>query len=173
MEALQSGDLPSARKLFERVVQLAPKSAPAHNSLGWVLAAQGSLEEAVQHYHLALKLDPDFVLAHLNLASALAGRGDFEDGVSDPPATGFCRGAHDISLGTPTTRRCGRCCRGIPSGDGDCETKNGRAGGAVCHELREAAFSTPATLKERSVSCKPQSALRRTMHRPIIGWGWR
>ena len=41
MIALQQGDLAAARAAFERVVRLAPNSPEGHNSLGWVLLAQG------------------------------------------------------------------------------------------------------------------------------------
>ena len=43
MSALQKGDLVSARADFEKVVRLAPKSPEGHNSLGWVLLAQGEI----------------------------------------------------------------------------------------------------------------------------------
>src|ERR1700752_1237774 len=40
MQALQHGDLFGAQAAFERVLRLAPSSAEAHNSLGWVLLAE-------------------------------------------------------------------------------------------------------------------------------------
>src|ERR1700736_1324338 len=41
MSALMKGDLVLARASFEKVLQLAPSSPEAHNSLGWVMMAQG------------------------------------------------------------------------------------------------------------------------------------
>src|SRR5882724_3439345 len=39
MQSLQQGDLSAAESAFEKVLRLAPSSAEAHNSLGWVLLA--------------------------------------------------------------------------------------------------------------------------------------
>src|SRR5580692_11458524 len=66
MSALQQGDLISARAAFEKVVRLAPKSPEGHNSLGWVLLAQGEVNAAIAQFQTAVKLNPDFALAHLN-----------------------------------------------------------------------------------------------------------
>src|SRR5207249_10439422 len=50
MSALQKGDLVSARADFEKVVRLAPNSPEGHNSLGWVLLAQGEIDSAIVHF---------------------------------------------------------------------------------------------------------------------------
>src|SRR6267154_804857 len=71
MSALQRGDLVSARADFEKVVRLAPNSPEGHNSLGWVLLAQGEIDSAIVHFQTALKLNPDFARAHLNFSGAL------------------------------------------------------------------------------------------------------
>ncbi len=42
---------------------------------GWVLARQGKLAEAIEHYQRALSLRPGFPEAHSNLRSALARQG--------------------------------------------------------------------------------------------------
>jgi len=72
MKAVQSGDLKGARVAFERAVKQAPRSPEAHNSLGWVLTADGQTAEAIAHLETALRLKPDFLEAHINLASAFA-----------------------------------------------------------------------------------------------------
>src|SRR5712692_6975915 len=46
LAALQKGDLVTARAAFEKVVRLAPQSPEGHNSLGWVLLAQGEIDAA-------------------------------------------------------------------------------------------------------------------------------
>src|SRR5215467_3348508 len=56
LTALQRGDLSTARTAFETVVNAAPNSPEGHNSLGWVLANQGQLDQAIVHYQTALKL---------------------------------------------------------------------------------------------------------------------
>src|SRR5207302_1016856 len=72
----QKGDLVSARADFEKVVRLAPNSPEGHNSLGWVLLAQGEIDSAIVHFRAAVKLNPDFALAHMNFSSALSRKGD-------------------------------------------------------------------------------------------------
>jgi len=57
-------------------VRLAPKSPEGHNSLGWVLLAQGEIDSAIVHFRSAVKLSPDFALAHMNFSSALVRKGD-------------------------------------------------------------------------------------------------
>src|SRR6266436_4773206 len=47
MSALQNGDLSGARAAFEKVLRLAPQSPEGHNSLGWVLLAQGEIDPAI------------------------------------------------------------------------------------------------------------------------------
>src|SRR6266404_1980222 len=72
LRSLQKGDLAAARAAFEKVVQLAPNAAEAHNSLGWVLLKTGHPDEAAAQLRTAVKLKPDFMEAHINLANALA-----------------------------------------------------------------------------------------------------
>jgi len=72
MSALHKGDLASARTAFERVLRLAPQSPEGHNSLGWVLLAQGEVDAAIAHFRTAVKLNPEFAQAHMNLANAFA-----------------------------------------------------------------------------------------------------
>ena len=44
---------------WERIIQIDPRNAKAHNNLAVAYEAMGRLEEAEKHYKLALELDPD------------------------------------------------------------------------------------------------------------------
>ena len=48
VEALKQGDFPSAKEKFSEAAKLAPSSAEAHNSLGFVLLLTNDLEAAAQ-----------------------------------------------------------------------------------------------------------------------------
>src|ERR1700722_10294388 len=74
--ALQQGDLATAKADFVKVVAIQPRSAEAHNSLGWVLLAQKQIDPAIAQFGAALDLRPDFFQAHMNLASAYLAKGD-------------------------------------------------------------------------------------------------
>ena len=60
MQALQQGDLSAAETAFKKVLRLAPGSAEAHNSLGWVLLAQEKTGPAIREFQVAVKRKPDF-----------------------------------------------------------------------------------------------------------------
>ena len=49
-----------------------PENSIAQNNLGIALAAQGRVDEAIQHFDRALRLNPDDAKAHNNLGKALA-----------------------------------------------------------------------------------------------------
>ena len=78
---MQRGDLAGARAAFEKVLRLVPNSPEGHNSLGWVLLAQGQTEEAIVHFRAALRAKPAFAQAHINLSNALVQKGDHEGAV--------------------------------------------------------------------------------------------
>ncbi len=84
MQALQRGDLISARSSFEKVVRLAPRSPEGHNSLGWVLLAEGEIDSAISQFRTALRLNPGFVQAHINLCP----------GSGPPGSAGFGSASH-------------------------------------------------------------------------------
>src|SRR6202795_4749010 len=81
--ALQAGDLPGARRIFEHVVKIAQNSAAAHNSLGWVLLAQDDIAPAILQLQTAVKLEPGFAQARINLSNAYVRKGDAPLGLSE------------------------------------------------------------------------------------------
>jgi Tfp pilus assembly protein PilF len=62
-------------KLWAHALAIDPKSPTAHLNVGAVLADQGKLAEAIEHYRQALHFKPDYAFAHYNLGTALARRG--------------------------------------------------------------------------------------------------
>jgi Tfp pilus assembly protein PilF len=68
--------------LFTHALQVNPRSALAHNNMGFTLAEQGRLEEAIAHYQQALQLRPDFAYTHNNFGLALAHQGHLEAAIA-------------------------------------------------------------------------------------------
>lgn len=68
---LESGDAAEARKAYRRALELNPRHAEAHLSLGFLLQTEGCVEEAVAHYRRALRAEPKGALAAFNLGVAL------------------------------------------------------------------------------------------------------
>jgi Flp pilus assembly protein TadD len=64
-----------ARAAFQAALQLDPRLARAHNSLGVIAAREGKRDEAIQHWKQAVALDPRDYQTLFNLGSALAGLG--------------------------------------------------------------------------------------------------
>jgi predicted O-linked N-acetylglucosamine transferase (SPINDLY family) len=69
--ALDAGGDPIAQQHYLRALELEPRHAQAHNSLGCWLAARGRLEDAVPYFERALALQPDFFDGHNNLGFVL------------------------------------------------------------------------------------------------------
>lgn len=70
-DLVNRGDLAGALLSAEKGVELDAQSPEAHNLLGYVRAAQGQAEEALEHYRQAIALDETFVEAMLNAAEVL------------------------------------------------------------------------------------------------------
>ncbi len=76
--AEKRGDLSTARRQFEKVVQLAPDIAEGHSALGSVLLRLGQYTQAIRELTRALALKADDRSAQTNLAIAYEQSGDHE-----------------------------------------------------------------------------------------------
>lgn len=74
----EGGDLECALRECERIIQLAPELAEAHNLRGVILDELGRKEEAIAAYREAVRLDPTFREARENLDEATAETGKRE-----------------------------------------------------------------------------------------------
>ncbi len=70
-DLVTDGDFAAALKLAETALELDPDSPDAHNLLGYIHAAGGNPEKALEHYYRAIELDEFFVEAMLNAADLL------------------------------------------------------------------------------------------------------
>jgi len=70
-DLVNRGDLAGALISAEKGVELDGQSPEAHNLLGYIRAAQGQAEDALEHYRQAIALDETFVEAILNAAEVL------------------------------------------------------------------------------------------------------
>ena len=80
-EYLKANDLRGAERMYRKALEIKPDYADAHNSLGFVLAAQGRVDEAIAYFQKAIILRPDDELSHYNLGNVLAGRGQIDDAI--------------------------------------------------------------------------------------------
>lgn len=69
------GDLAGAALSARKCLELDEGSAEAHHLLGYVRAAEGHAEEALEHYRRAIDLDESFVEAMLDAAGLIVDRG--------------------------------------------------------------------------------------------------
>jgi predicted TPR repeat methyltransferase len=69
-QAIAGSDYPSAIALYERIVTVYPKSAPAWFRLGTVYLRTSQPELAQRAFEQALRADPNLSKAHANLALA-------------------------------------------------------------------------------------------------------
>jgi tetratricopeptide (TPR) repeat protein len=68
---IHRGDLSGARRSAEKSLELDAESPEAYNLLGYVHAAQGDHEAALENYRQAIALDDSFVEAMLNAVEVL------------------------------------------------------------------------------------------------------
>ena len=78
LQAIQKGELPTAVREFRLAVKYAPKSGPAHNSLGWAFLETGEVDRAAIEFRKAIALEPQFTEAYFNMARALERRNDLD-----------------------------------------------------------------------------------------------
>ncbi|MEG4500314.1 tetratricopeptide repeat protein [Microcoleus sp. F10-C6] len=67
--------------IYQKAIQLNPKSDAAYNYLGVSLHKQGKLEKAIAAYLQAIQLNPKNAQAHKNLAWTLQQQGKFEQAI--------------------------------------------------------------------------------------------
>jgi tetratricopeptide (TPR) repeat protein len=70
-DLVHRGDLRGAQLSAEKSLEVDPQAPEAHNLLGYVKAAQGHAEDALELYRTAIALDDTFVEAMLNAAEVL------------------------------------------------------------------------------------------------------
>jgi tetratricopeptide (TPR) repeat protein len=70
-DLIHRGDLTGAQRSAEKSLELDSEAPEAHNLLGYVSAALGNHEAAIEHYRQAIALDDSFVEAMLNAAEVL------------------------------------------------------------------------------------------------------
>lgn len=70
------GLYPDVKSSCERILELDPDQAVAHNALAWILQDSGRHAEAGEHYRAAIRLQPDFATAHYNFGVYHAELGD-------------------------------------------------------------------------------------------------
>jgi hypothetical protein len=66
-----AGRAEEAEKQYNEAIRLNPRSAVAHRNLGFLLASQGRLDEAINHWQSSLILDPSNSQARAALSQAL------------------------------------------------------------------------------------------------------
>lgn len=70
-DRMARGDLAGARLSAEKSLEIAESSPEAHNLIGYVCAAEGRADEALEHYRQAIDHDESYVEAMLNAAEVL------------------------------------------------------------------------------------------------------
>ncbi len=80
---LNRGDLPGARRAFERSLEIYPDHVLAHTNLGIVLQREGRLDDALAAFREALRILPEFAFAHLNLGRLYEQRGEASEALRE------------------------------------------------------------------------------------------
>jgi tetratricopeptide (TPR) repeat protein len=81
-QCVAQGAWADAVTLYERALQLKPRNADAHNSLGAALCRLGRYAEAETHLRESMRIKPNFADPHTNLGNVLRVTGRFEEGES-------------------------------------------------------------------------------------------
>ena len=68
--------------LFEHAINVTTNNYLAHDNLGNVLAQQGKIDEAINHYDTALRIKSNSANTHNNLAVALLGLGRIDEAIA-------------------------------------------------------------------------------------------
>lgn len=70
-DLVSRGDLAGAMVSAQKSLEIDGQSPEAHNLVGYIFAAEGHADEALEHYKQAIELDEGFVEAMLNAAEVL------------------------------------------------------------------------------------------------------
>ena len=74
-------DWRDAFTLWSKTVKTAPRSARAHNNLGFEYAERGRFDKAVDEYRQAIDIDNDFASPHNNLGQIYYERGEIDNAI--------------------------------------------------------------------------------------------
>jgi tetratricopeptide (TPR) repeat protein len=98
-ELVSQGDLNGAMASAEQTLELDGDSPDAHNLIGYIHAANGNLELALEHYRQAIELDEHYLEAMLNAAELLIHPlGNFDEAIRMlDQALENCQTADDIA----------------------------------------------------------------------------
>jgi tetratricopeptide (TPR) repeat protein len=80
-EFLKADDFAGAERQCRKALELNPKNATVHFTLGVALARQGKLDEAIRHFSEAISLEPGYVDAHYSLGQAIARQGKSDEAI--------------------------------------------------------------------------------------------
>ena len=89
----------NSETLWNHTLECTSRNSVAHNNLGYVLAGDGQIDEAIGHYRKALEIEPDYAEAHNNLGGILAA----SDGSTRPSPSTARPWKSSPTLPTPTT----------------------------------------------------------------------
>jgi len=80
-EFLKADDFTGAERQCRKALELNPKNATVHFTLGVALARQEKLDEAIRHFSEAISLEPGYVDAHYSLGQAMARQGKSDEAI--------------------------------------------------------------------------------------------
>ena len=83
LSSRQLGVWKNTRTLFQHAADVIPDNYMAITVLGSLFAAEGQLEEAMDHYQQALRLKPNYPEAHFFLGNALDKKGKLDDAIAE------------------------------------------------------------------------------------------
>ena len=76
-KAYEAADLGKAKALLAEADVKMPDNPEILNRLGFILAKEGEVERAVEHYHASLKIDDEDDIVHNAIATLYREKGDF------------------------------------------------------------------------------------------------
>jgi tetratricopeptide (TPR) repeat protein len=79
----QAGTYTDAETLWRKTLARNPECWMAHNDLGVILAKQGHMEEAMEHYHKAIQINPNSPEVLYDLGNFLANNGQLDEAIEN------------------------------------------------------------------------------------------